>query len=104
MAPFFDHSGRTGEPVHIAAVHGEDLVVFAMVPCKLGRHASLQVDPEDRFPVSPDMSIGIVVDYLILREKPILIREASPQVCLELVERPGFRSTPTPAWIWRELR
>jgi hypothetical protein len=96
MAPFFDKLRQTGEPVHIATVHNEDLVVFTMVPCKPGRHAGRQVDPEDKFPVSPDMSIGIVLDYLILREKPILIREASPQVCLELVERPASDPHPRP--------
>jgi hypothetical protein len=89
MAPFFDQLRQTGDVVHIATVHDEDLVVFAMVPCKPGRHAGLQVDSVDKFPVSPDMPIGMVIDYLILREKPILIREASPQVCLELVERPA---------------
>lgn len=88
MAPFFDQLRQTREPVHIATVHDDDLVVFAMVPCKPARHAGPQVDPEDKFPVSPDMSIGIVIDYLILREKPILVREAFPQICLELVERP----------------
>ena len=87
MAPFFDQLHRTGEPVHIATLHGNELVVVALVPYRPARHAGPPVDDEGEFPLRADVSVSLVVDYLILREGPILIREISPQVCIELLER-----------------
>ncbi len=88
MASLFDQVRLTGGPVHVATLHDNALAVFAMVPCKPARHACPQADSDDEFPVNPDMSVGIVVDYLILRDRPLLFRKASPQVSLELVENP----------------
>ena len=86
MASLFDQVRLTGGSVHVATLHGNALAVFAMAPCKPARHACPQTDSDDEFPVNPDMSVGIVVDYLILRDRPLLFRKASPQVRLELVE------------------
>jgi hypothetical protein len=90
MAPLFEQLYRSDGPVHIATLHGEDdLIVFAMVPHRPGRHAyHRETDPDDELRISPDMSVGLVVDYLILADRPVVIREVSPQVCIELVEGP----------------
>lgn len=97
MGPLFDRLRETGGPIHVATLHGSNLAVFAMVPRKPGRHAGRQADPDDEFPVGRDMSVGIVVDYLILRNRPIVLHEASPSVCLELVESPEPRVTSAPS-------
>jgi hypothetical protein len=89
MASLFDQVRLSGGPVHVATLHDNALAVFAMVPHKPARHAIPQTEPDDEFPVSPDMSVGILVDYLILRDRPVVFRAASPQVSLELVENPA---------------
>ncbi len=93
MASLFDQLHQTEGPLHIATLHGEDLIVFAMEPRRPGRHA-YRIDPDDELRISPDMSVGVVVDYLILRDRPAVIHEATPQVFLELVERLGRNSSP----------
>jgi hypothetical protein len=92
MEPLFEQLHQTEGPLHIATLHGEDLTVFAMMPIapptrprRPGRHAH---HLDDDLRISSDMSVGVVVDYLFLRDSPVVFREASPQVCLELVERP----------------
>lgn len=86
LGSFFEEVRRTDGPVHIATLHGEDLLVVALGPFKSARHA--RPAPVETFPMGPDVAIGILIDYLILREKPILIREVTPQMRAELVERP----------------
>ena len=94
MGPLFDQLRESWEPLHVATLHGEHLAVFAMVPHKPARHAGRHDDPDDEFPVNRDMSVGIVLDYLILRDKPIVIHEASPNISLELVENPESEPSP----------
>jgi hypothetical protein len=95
MADLFEQLRQTGGPLHVAVSHGDDLLVFAMVPHQAAKHAGSSADPDDNFPMSPDMTVGIVLDYLILRGKPITFYEATPQVSLELVENPEpTRRTP----------
>jgi hypothetical protein len=94
MGPLFDRLRDTGGPIRVATLHGSKLAVFSMVRRKPGRHAGRQADPDDEFPVGRDMSVGIVVDYLILRNRSIVLHEASPSICLELVENPESGATP----------
>jgi hypothetical protein len=94
MASLFNQVRQSGGPVHVATLHGNDLAVFVMAPCKLAKHACPQTE-KDEFPISPDMSVGIVIDYLILRGRPLLFRKASPQVSLELVENPDAGRSPS---------
>ena len=89
MASLFERLRATGGPIQVAVLDGQMLVIFVMArmqPTK-GRHALPSVEDDDRFPMDPDMSVGIVLDYLRLRDRPILCHEASPTVRLELVER-----------------
>lgn len=89
MGPLFDRLRAGGEPLHVATLHGDSLAVFVMVPHKRARHAGRDADPDDEFPVGREMAVGMVIDYLILRDKPIVIHEASPRtISLELVENP----------------
>lgn len=97
MGPLFDRLRESGEPIHVATLHGTELAVFVMVPHTPARHAGRQAGPEDEFPVNRDMSVGIVVDYLILRERPITLHEVSPNISLELVENPEAKSSYAPA-------
>jgi hypothetical protein len=89
MASLFEQLSTAGGPINVAVADGNDLIVFAMSPIKPPRHAGAQADPDEDFPMSPGMSVGIVLDYLRLRDKPIIFHEASPQVSLELVEDPN---------------
>ena len=97
MASLFDQLRRADGPLHVAVPHGNDLLVFVMVEHNRARHAGAEAGPEDDFPMSPGMSVGIVLDYLILRDKPLIFHEASPQVSLELVENPGADSAAKPS-------
>lgn len=94
MAAVFNQVRQSGGPVHVATLHDDALAVFAMVPCKPARHAYPQIGNDDEFPMNPDMSVGIVVDYLILRNRPLLFRKTCPQVSLELVENPDAGPAP----------
>jgi hypothetical protein len=98
MASFFNQLHQAGGALHVAVLQDDNLLVFAMVEHKRARHAGPQADPDDNFPMSPDMSVGMVLDYLILRDRPLIFHEASPQVSVELVENPAAESTskPTP--------
>ena len=94
MDSLFEQLREADGPLHVAVAHGDGLIVFVMVPRKTARHAGQQIDPDDDFPMSQGMSVGIVLDYLILREKPIIFHEACPQVSLELVENPTTGPAP----------
>jgi hypothetical protein len=96
MGSLFDQLREADGTLHVAVVHGKDLLIFAMVEHKRARHAGPQADPADYFPMGPDMRVGIVLDYLILRNRPIIVQEASPQVSLELVENPSDENEPKP--------
>jgi hypothetical protein len=89
MASLFNQLRQAGGALHVAVLQDDNLLVFAMVEHKRARHAGLQADPDDDFPMSPDMSVGMVLDYLILRDRPLIFHEASPQVSVELVENPA---------------
>lgn len=90
MASLFEHLRAADGPLNVAVADGDSLIVFAMIPITPARHAGAQTDPDDdNFPMSPSMSVGIVLDYLRLRDKPMIFHEASPQVSVELVEDPN---------------
>jgi hypothetical protein len=88
MGPLFDRLRETGEPIHVATLHGDNLAVLALVPDKPAKHAGKPTDPDEPFPISRDMAVGMVVDYLILRDRPIVLLEASPHISVALVENP----------------
>lgn len=96
MASLFEQLRATDGPLHVAVPDGKNLSVFVMVPLKGARHAGPSIDPDENFPMSPGMSVGLVLDYLRIREKPIIFHEACPEVILELVEKPapGPKSSP----------
>lgn len=89
MASLFEQLRAADGPLHVAVPDGKNLSVFVMVPLKGARHAGPSLDPDEDFPMSPGMSVGLVLDYLRLREKPIIFHEACPEVSLELVEKPA---------------
>lgn len=95
MATLFDQLRDTGGPLHVAVLSDGNLIVFAMTRLRTARHAGPQGDAVDNdFPVSPHMSVGIVLDYLLLRGKPMIFHEETPQVSIELVENPQDEPAP----------
>jgi hypothetical protein len=85
MADLFEQLESADGPLHVAVRDGEELVLFAMAP-HTPRHASASADTEDLCPIHPDTPVSMVLDYLRLADAPILCREASPEVSLELVD------------------
>lgn len=86
MADLFEQLESADGPLHVAVRHGDELVLFAMAP-HTPRHAGANADTEDPCPIHPDTPVSMVLDYLRLAGAPILCREASPEVSLELVDR-----------------
>jgi hypothetical protein len=88
MGMLFDQLRAANGPIHVAVIDNDQLMILAMVPVKPGKHAEPDVDPDDNFPVGPEVPVGILLDYLRLRDRPILCRELTPKVSLELVDGP----------------
>jgi hypothetical protein len=89
MGILFDQVREAGGPIHVAVEDNDDLLIFVMAPIVPSRHSMPSTDAYERFPIDPGVSVGIVLDYLRMRDRPILCREANPQVSLELVEGPS---------------
>ena len=85
MADLFEQLRTADGPMHVAVRDGNALVFFVMTS-HTPRHAGVSADREDPCPIRPDTPVSMVLDYLRLAGAPVLCREASPEVSLELVD------------------
>jgi hypothetical protein len=85
MAVLFEELRTADGPMHVAVRDGNTLVFFVMT-LHTSRHTRESTDPEGPCPIGADTPVSMVLDYLRLADAPVLCREASPEVSLELVD------------------
>ncbi len=86
MADLFGHLHAARGPIHVAVRSAAGYFLLSMEPHEAPRHARVKRSADDECGITFGTHVGMVIDYLRMRNRPVYLYEAEPSVALKLVE------------------